>query len=122
MLLVSSKTSYVERVKNYLKPQNIVTRIKEWPVLDQVYWSKVLSAIIGGIIFGLTNFVQWPAVLTMFAIFLVLSSIWAYIMRNKEQGIKRRAYYTSAIFQYFITFIAIWTIIQNALYVPPSNW
>ncbi|MHA1686661.1 MAG: hypothetical protein ACTSYD_09695 [Candidatus Heimdallarchaeaceae archaeon] len=118
----SSKTKYVERVKNYLKPQNIATRINSLPLMDKVYWSKVIVSLIGGTVFGLTDFRAWPAVLTMFAIFLIISTIWALAMKNKEQGIKLRAYYTSAIFQYLITFVAVWTIIQNALYVPPSNW
>ena len=112
----------LEKVKNSLKPKNISQKIIEMPTMNKVYWSKILLAILSGIIFGLSNFRNWPAVLTMFAIFLLSSLAWFLIMREKEPGIKVRSYFTSAMFQFFITMIALWTIIQNTMYVPPSDW
>jgi len=92
------------------------------PVMDKVYWSKVIIAIIAGIIFGVANFRNWPATLTMLAIYLIISGLWALKMRTAELGIKTRSFFTAGLFQYFITFIAVWTVLQNLLYVPPSDW
>jgi len=92
------------------------------PTMDQVYWTKVIVAIISGVIFGVTNFRYWPAILSMLAIYLIASGLWALKMRNIETGIKTRAYFTSALFQYFITFIAVWTLLQNLLYVEQTHW
>jgi len=112
-----------DRIKNNLNPKNIWERIKEMPKMDHVYWSKVIIGFITGIIFGATNFTAWPAVLTMLLIFLAISGAWALYLRNKELGIKLRSYFTSAIFQYFLTTIAIWTIIWAASgYLPFYDW
>jgi len=90
--------------------------------MDQVYWSKLLTGVIAGIIFGIANFKSWPAALTMFTIFVIISTIWYFSVRNIEPGIKIRQYYMSAMFQYFITMIAIWTILLNVMHVPFSDF
>ena len=92
------------------------------PRMNQVYYSKVLVGFIVGTIFGVTGFANWPAGLTMFAVYLVLSTAWMLALRNTDQGVKIRSYYTSAVFQYFMSCIAIWTLIYNLMYVAPTNW
>ncbi|MHA2358161.1 MAG: hypothetical protein ACXABK_05285 [Candidatus Heimdallarchaeaceae archaeon] len=118
-----------DRVKNYLNPKNIWGRIKnfpnkikEMPRMDQVWWSKVLAALIVGIIFGVSGFTNWPAVLTMFIIYLALSTTWFLVLRNIETGIKIRQYFLKGMFQYLITTIAIWTILWNLIAIPPFDW
>jgi len=111
-----------ERTKTSLNPNNIREKIHKMAKMDQVYWSKVLVAIISGMIFGFSNFTKWPATTTMLIIFLALSGAWALTLRKKEPGIKIRSYFTSAIFQYFISFVAIWTLVWTLMYVPESFW
>ena len=111
-----------ERIITSLKPKNIRVKINNMAKMDQVYWSKVLVAVVSGMIFGFSNFTEWPATTTMLIIFLALSGAWTLILRKKEPGIKIRSYFTSAIFQYFISFVAIWTLVWTLMYVPPSNW
>ena len=119
----TDKLKFTDKVKNSLKPKIILQKIKDMAVMNQVYWSKVVLAFIVGAIFGATHFVKWPAALTMLLIFLGVSLGWMLAFRKKEPGIKVRSYFTSAMFQYFITLIAIWTIIFNITGgVPPSNW
>ena len=108
--------------KEGIKPKNIIQKIKTMPRMDQVYWSKLLIGIVSGIIFGVANFKSWPAALTMFAIFVIISTVWFLSVRNIEPGIKIRQYYMSAMFQYFITMIALWTIILNVMHVPFSDF
>ena len=108
--------------KEGIKPKNIIHKIKTMPRMDQVYWSKLLTGIIAGIIFGVANFKSWPAALTMLVIFVIVSTVWYFSVRNIEPGIKIRQYYMSAMFQYFITMIAIWTIILNVMHVPFSDF
>jgi len=110
------------KVKNNLNPVNWLDSIKEMPLMNKVYYSKVLLGFIVGIIFGVTNFRNWPAGLTLIGIYLLISSIWALIYRNKNTGVKLRSYYTSAVFQFFVVVIAVWTLLLNLLYVPESNW
>ncbi|MCK4973136.1 MAG: Rab5-interacting family protein [Candidatus Heimdallarchaeota archaeon] len=119
----TDKLKFTDKVKNSLKPKNILQKIKDMAVMNQVYWSKVVLAFVAGAIFGATHFVKWPAALTMLLLFLGVSTAWLLMYRKKEPGIKIRSYFTSAMFQYFITMIAIWTIIFNITGgVPPSNW
>lgn len=109
-----------KKTKEGLKPKNIIEKIKNLPTLDKVYWSKVLTAFVGGIIFGASNFVAWPAGLTMLAIFLGISTFWFLRYRTIETGIKVRQYYMSAMFQYFLSFVAVWALIWNIMLpVPP---
>ena len=103
-------------------PRNTWNKIKAMPRMDQVYWTKILVGITAGIIFGVANFKSWPAALTMLGIFVVVSTIWFLAVRNIEPGIKIRQYYMSAMFQYFITMIALWTIILNIMHVPFSDF
>ena len=119
----TDKLKFTDKVKNNLKPKIILQKIKNMAVMNQVYWSKVVLAFVAGAIFGATHFVNWPASLTMLLLFLGVSLAWMLVFRKKEPGIKIRSYFTSAMFQYFITLIAIWTIIFNITGgVPPSNW
>ena len=119
----TDKLKFTDKVKNSLKPKIILQKIKDMAVMNQVYWSKVVLAFVAGAIFGATHFVKWPAALTMLLLFLGVSTAWLLMYRKKEPGIKIRSYFTSAMFQYFITMIAIWTIIFNITGgVPPSNW
>lgn len=111
-----------KRIKTSLIPKNIWIKINNMAKMDQVYWSKVLIAVVSGMIFGFTNFTKWPATTTMLIIFLALSGTWALVLRKKEPGIKLRSYFTSAIFQYFISFVAIWTLVWTLMHVPDSNW
>jgi len=111
-----------KKTKEALKPKNMWNNIQNLPTLDKVYWSKVLSAFVFGVIFGAANFVAWPAGLTMLAIFLAISTFWFLKYRNIETGIKIRQYYMSAMFQYFLSFIAVWALIWNIIYVPISDW
>ena len=107
----TDKLKFTDKIKNGLKPKNILQKIKDMALMNQVYWSKVIIAFLAGIIFGFTHFTHWPAGLTMLLIFLTVSSVWMLLYRKKEPGIKIRSYFTSAMFQYFITMTAIWTII-----------
>ncbi|MBY9001569.1 MAG: hypothetical protein KGD64_11670 [Candidatus Heimdallarchaeota archaeon] len=117
------KIKFTDKIKNSLKPKNILEKIKDMVLMNQVYWSKIITAFLAGLIFGVTHFARWPAGLTMLLIFLTISSVWMLLYRKKEPGIKIRAYFTSAMFQYFVTFVAIWTILFNMTGgVPPSNW
>ncbi len=119
----TDKLKFTDKIKNNLKPKNIFQKIKDMAIMNQVYWSKVVLAFVAGIIFGATHFVKWPAALTMLLLFLGVSLVWMLIYRKKEPGIKVRSYFTSAMFQYFITMIAIWTIVFNMTGgVPPSDW
>ena len=111
-----------DKVKNNLNPVNWLEKIKEMPLTNKMYYSKVLVGIVTGIIFGVTNFRNWPAGLTLLVVFLLLSSVWFLIYRNKNTGLKARSFYTSAIFQFFIVTIAVWTLILNMLYIPETNW
>lgn len=111
-----------KKTKEGLKPKNILEKIKNMPTLDKVYWSKVLTAFVGGIIFGVSNFTAWPAGLTMLSIFFAISTFWFLKYRKIETGIKVRQYYMSAMFQYFLTFVAVWALIWNIVYVPPTDW
>ncbi len=110
------------KVKNSLNPVNWIEQIKEMPLTSKMYYSKVLVAFIVGIVFGTTNFRNWPAVLTMIVVYLIVSGIWALIYNNKNTGLKTRSFFTSAVFQFFIIVIAMWTLILNLMYVEPSNW
>lgn len=111
------------RVKNYLNPKNILQKIKDMPRMDQVWWSKVLAGLIVGFTFGLTSFTNWPAILTMFIIYLLISAAWFLALRNVETGIKIRQYFLKGLFQYMLTAIAIWTIIWNVIAIkPPFDW
>lgn len=119
----TDKLKFTDKIKNNLKPKNILQKIKDMAIMNQVYWSKVVLAFVAGSIFGAIHFVKWPAALTMLLLFLGLSLFWMLMYRKKEPGIKVRSYFTSAMFQYFITMIAIWTIIFNMTGgVPPSDW
>ena len=109
-------------IKNNLKPKNIAERIKNMPRLDQVYWSKVIAAILIGVIFGVTNFTNWPAVLTMFSIYVLISGAWALAVRKVEPGIKIRSYFLKGLMQFLITAIALWTLILNMMYVPFADF
>ena len=120
-ILAKTKKSF-EQIKTSLIPKNIWVKINNMAKMDQVYWSKVLVAVVSGMIFGFSNFTKWPATTTMLIIFLALSGTWALILRKKEPGIKLRSYFTSAIFQYFISFVAIWTLVWTLMSVPDSNW
>jgi len=111
-----------KKIKEGLKPKNIIKNLKNLPTLDKVYWSKVVSAFVFGVIFGAANFVAWPAGLTMLAIFLGISTFWFLKYRKVETGIKIRQYYMSAMFQYFLSFIAVWALIWNIIYVPVTHW
>jgi len=111
-----------DKVKNNLNPVNWLEKIKEMPLTNKMYYSKILVGIVTGIIFGVTNFRNWPAGLTLLVVFLLLSSVWFLIYRNKNTGLKARSFYTSAIFQFFIVAIAVWTLILNMLYIPETNW
>ena len=75
-----------------------------------------------GIIFGVTNFTNWPAGLTLLLIYIGVSVAWFLTLRKIETGIKARQYFTSAIFQYFITAVAVWTLIWNLMYVPETDF
>ena len=110
------------KVKNNLNPVNWLEKIKEMPLTNKMYYSKVLVGIVTGIIFGVTNFRNWPAGLTLLGVFLLTSSVWFLIYRNKNTGLKNKSFYTSAIFQFFIVTIAVWTLILNLLYIPETNW
>ncbi|MHA1116517.1 MAG: hypothetical protein ACTSPJ_10130 [Candidatus Heimdallarchaeaceae archaeon] len=110
------------KVKNNLNPVNWLEKIKEMPLTNKMYYSKVLVGIVTGIIFGVTNFRNWPAGLTLLGVFLLISSVWFLIYRNKNTGLKNKSFYTSAIFQFFIVTIAVWTLILNLLYIPETNW
>ena len=107
-------------IKEGLKPKNIKEKIKGMARMDQVYWSKVGIGVIVGIIFGWTGFEAWPAGITMLLIYLGISLTWFLSLRNSETGIKVRQYFMSAMFQYFLTTVAMWTLIFNILYVPAS--
>ncbi|MCK4845802.1 MAG: hypothetical protein KAS95_09025, partial [Candidatus Heimdallarchaeota archaeon] len=50
-----------KRIKTSLIPKNIWIKINNMAKMDQVYWSKVLIAVVSGMIFGFTNFTKWPA-------------------------------------------------------------
>lgn len=124
-MINSIKRSFVRffrDMKNGLKPKNIKASILEMPRMNQVYWSKLLVGFIVGIIFGLANFTSWPAGLTLLLIYISMSVAWFLGFRKIETGIKTRQYFTSAIFQYFITAVAVWTLIWNILYVPETNF
>ncbi len=107
----TDKLKFTDKVKNSLKPKNILEKIKNMALMNKVYWSKVVLAFLAGTIFGFTRFEHWPAGLTMLLIFLTVSSAWTLLYRKKEPGIKIRSYFTSAMFQYFVTMTAVWTII-----------
>jgi len=107
-------------IKEGLKPKNIKEKIKGMARMDQVYWSKVGIGLIVGIIFGLTGFEAWPAGVTMLLIYLIISLTWFLSFRKTETGIKVRQYFMSAMFQYFLTTVAMWTLVFNILYVPAS--
>ncbi len=113
----------IEGIKNTFIPKNIIEKIKMMPTMEQIYWSKVITAIITGIIFGLINFVKWPAVLTMIVIYMVISSIWAFTQKDKLPGVKIRTYYTKGMMQFFITMIVVWALLFNIMMVPePTEW
>ncbi len=120
-ILAKTNKSF-KRTITGLNPTNIREKINKMAKMDQVYWSKVLIAGVTGMIFGFSNFTKWPATTTMLIIFLAISGAWALILRKKEPGIKIRSYFTSAIFQYFISFVAIWTLIWTLMSVPESHW
>ena len=111
-----------KKTKEGLKPKNIIASLKNMASLDKVYWSKVGAAFVFGIIFGLANFTHYLAGLTMLVIFLAISTAWFLRLRKVETGIKIRQYYMSAMFQYFLSFIAVWALIWNIVYVPSSDW
>ena len=92
------------------------------PRMNQVYWSKLILGFLVGLIFGLSNFTHWPAGLTLLFIYISVSVTWFLSLRKIEPGIKVRQYFTSAIFQYFITAVAVWALIWNILYVPESTF
>ncbi|MHA1222165.1 MAG: hypothetical protein ACTSX6_06195 [Candidatus Heimdallarchaeaceae archaeon] len=115
-------SNFFSKTKQAFIPRNIVEKIINMPRMDQVYWSKIIIGFFSGVIFGLTNFKEWPAALTMLLIFLLISTTWFLYLRNKEPGIKARSYYTSAMFQFFITMIAIWTLILNLVYLPHYDY
>ncbi|NPD89884.1 MAG: hypothetical protein HGN29_14315 [Asgard group archaeon] len=110
------------RIKEIFKPKNIAEKIRNMPRLDQVYWSKVVAAILIGIIFGVSNFSNWPAVLVMFAIYVLISGGWWLAVRKTEPGIKVRSYFLKGLMQYLITAIALWTLILNMMYIPPADF
>lgn len=107
----TDKLKFTDKIKNSLKPKNILQKIKDMAVMNQVYWSKVVLAFVAGSIFGAAHFVRWPATLTMLLLFLTISLVWMLLFRKKEPGIKIRSYFTSAMFQYFITMTAIWSLV-----------
>jgi len=124
-MINSIKKSFVrfgKSIKEGLNPSNIKASIQEMPRMNQVYWSKLITGFLVGMIFGLTNFTHWPAGLTLLFIYIALSLTWFLALRKVETGIKVRQYFTSAIFQYFISAVAIWALIWNLLYVPPSEF
>ncbi len=124
-MINSIKNSFVRFFKNLkegVKPKNIKVKINEMPRMNQVYWSKLIVGITIGLIFGLTNFTNWPAGLTLLLIYIALSVGWFLYLRKEETGIKVRQYFTSAIFQYFITAVAVWALLWNILYVPTSHF
>jgi hypothetical protein len=110
------------RIKEALKPKNIAEKIKGMPRMDQVYWSKVIAAVLIGIIFGVSNFSNWPAILTMFAIYVIISGTWFLALRKVEPGIKIRSYFLKGLMQYLITAIALWTLILNLMYIPFADF
>lgn len=118
----NSFTRFFKNLKEGVKPKNIKTKINEMPRMNQVYWSKLIVGITVGLIFGLTNFTNWPAGLTLLLIYIALSVGWFLHLRNEDSGIKIRQYFTSAIFQYFITAIAVWALLWNVIYVPGSHF
>jgi hypothetical protein len=110
------------KIIEFFKPKNIAARIKVMPRMDQIYWSKVIAAILIGVIFGVSNFSNWPAVLTMFGIYVIISGAWALAVRKVEPGIKIRSYFLKGLMQYLITSIALWTLILNLMYVPFADF
>ncbi len=119
------KNSFVRMYKNTkegLKPKNIKAKILEMPRMNQVYWSKLIIGFFVGLFFGLFNFTNWIPGLLLLLIYIGMSVTWFLAFRKIETGIKTRQYFTSALFQYFITAVAIWTLIWNIMYVPESNF
>ncbi|MHA1199034.1 MAG: hypothetical protein ACTSQF_06760 [Candidatus Heimdallarchaeaceae archaeon] len=117
------KNAFVRMYKNTkegLKPKNIKASILEMPRMNQVYWSKLLVGFTAGLIFGLTNFTNWLPGVILLIIYIGISLAWFLTFRKIETGIKTRQYFTSAVFQYFISAVAIWTLIWNIIYVPES--
>ncbi len=124
-MIISIKNSFVRMYKNTkegLKPKNIKASIIEMPRMNQVYWSKLIIGFSAGLIFGLSNFTNWLPGLLLLLIYISVSIAWFLSLRKIETGIKVRQYFTSAIFQYFITAVAVWTLIWNILYVPESHF
>lgn len=122
-MINSIKKSFVnfyKGTKEGIKPKNMKAKILAMPRMNQVYWSKLLAGFLVGLIFGLSNFTHWPAGLTMLFIYIAISVTWFLALRKTEKGIKVRQYFTSAIFQYFITAVAVWALVWNILYVPGS--
>lgn len=116
-------TKIIEGIKNTFSPKNIIEKIKMMPTMEQIYWSKVVIAIIAGIIFALTKLVRLPGVLTMIGIYIVISSIWAYTQKDKLPGVKIRTYFTKGMMQFFITMIVVWALLFNIIMVPtPTTW
>ena len=104
-MINSTKNAFVrfgKSAKEGFTPKNIKANILEMPRMNQVYWSKLITAFIVGLIFGFTNFTHWPAGLTLLFIYIALSLTWFLALRKVETGIKVRQYFTSAIFQYFV--------------------
>lgn len=124
-MINSIKKAFVrwfKKIKEGLKPKNIKESILAMPIMNQVYWSKVIVGSLVGLFFGLFNFTNWPAGLTLLLIYIAMSLTWFLAFRNVETGTKPRQYFTSAIFQYFITAVAIWALIWNIIYVPFSHF
>ena len=124
-MINSIKNSFVRfgnSIKEGVKPQNIKANILDMPRMNQVYWSKLITGFLVGLIFGLTNFTHWPAGLTLLSIYIGLSLTWFLALRKVETGIKVRQYFTSALFQYFISAVAIWALLWNLLYVSGSRF
>ena len=110
------------KIIEFFKPKNIAAKVKAMPRMDQIYWSKVIAAILIGIIFGVSNFANYPAVLTMFGLYVIISGAWALAVRKVEPGIKILSYFLKGLMQYLITAIALWTLILNLMYIPFADF
>ena len=124
-MINSIKKSFVNMYKGLkegIKPKKMKENILAMPRMNQVYWSKLIIGFFVGLFFGIFNFTNWPAGVTLLVIYIGISLAWFFSVRKIETGIKTRQYFTSALFQYFISAVAIWALIWNIIYVPASNF
>ncbi len=115
---------YISRFKNNLNPKNMWENFMFLPLSEQMYWSKVVFGILIGMIFGFANFTGGIALLVAFLLYFAITAVWIILFKRLEPEMKVRSIILKGFFQYILTLIVIWTLIQNTVHLGAykSNW